>query len=343
MPALELEAKLSILDQAMKRLEGELRHDEHWRALNQPVSADVADPAAMDARNTRLRLALEANPVYRAWKDVKDVTDLLRAKDPQPVDEVATEEDAPPPHAPEPAPAAEVPPQELASPDEPLVPAPIATADPPVEAAAPSPPPDDLAAHYELPEELANLIREELELVEREASVAEPTDEAAAVGARATRAIDRLLDIPEVEPVSAEQLEEARRRAAAFDRKPRRGGLSERLAGAKDPAEHENTHSVPLAAEDLAFLLSPSTAPTKAAVRKPAPERKPFLQRLTAEDQVPRPITQAPAEEAEVTVVRRVTGTPPPQADGAETAKSEDEGREKAARLSQLLKAWNRS
>jgi hypothetical protein len=343
MPALELEAKLSILDQAMKRLEGELRHDEHWRALHQPLAPDAADQAAIDARNTRLRLALEANPIYRAWKDVKDVTDLLRAKDPGVAPQALPEDDAPIPQDNESSAAATGTSDEPASTNEPQVAAPLAAAEQPVEVATPATQTDDLAAHYELPEELANLIREELELVEREATAPETTEDAAAVGARATRAIDRLLEIPEVEPVSAEQLEEARRRAAAFDRKPRRGGLSERLAGAKDPAEHENTHSVPLAAEDLAFLLSPSTAPTKASVRKPAPERKPFLQRLTAEDQVPRPIPQERAEEAEVTVVRRASGSPPPAAESAEPAKAEDEGGQKAARLSQLLKAWNRS
>ncbi|MFX8751203.1 hypothetical protein ABTM25_19455, partial [Acinetobacter baumannii] len=81
-----------------------------------------------------------------------------------------------------------------------------AAAEQPSEVPAEVPVREDLASHYELPQEIANLIREELELVEREGAKQESPDAAGAVGARATRAIDRLLDIPEVEPVSAEQL-----------------------------------------------------------------------------------------------------------------------------------------
>jgi hypothetical protein len=322
MAALELEAKLAILDQAMRRLEGELHRDEYWRALHQPLADGEAGSPAAEARNTRLRLALEANPVYRAWKDVKDAADLVRGK--------LGADGAPAPTEPEPLSDHGAPNSETSPPSEGS------------DAASPTPAKAaDFAAHYEWPEEIANLIRDELEQTEQR-------EDARAVGVRAARAVDLALDIPAVEPVSEAQLVEARNRAeAAADKKPRSGGLAQRLAEAKKQEEDEPTHSVPLEAEDLAFLLSPSTSPTKASLlgkKTPSPPapRTPFLQRLAAEEQIPRPLQDGPVGEAEVTVVRRDARKTAPAAGLSRGDAASEAANAEKARPSDLLKSWNR-
>lgn len=254
MAALELEAKLAILDQAMKRLEGELQQDEHWRALHLPMPD--ADGEAALARKRRLLEALETNAVYRAWRDMRGVAELVRGQTPPAV--------TPPTPGP---PAGNHP-------------APPAAAATPARAAS-----DAFAAHYELPGDMADLVRSKLE--------------------------DASQDLPPGAPSQQPQ------------RRSKPGGLSQRLARAVSdgraeegraqevPVENlgsEATHSVPLAAEDLEFLISPArtTAPSPAA---PA-QKTSFLQRLAAEGQIPRPLRTDDSEEAEVTVVRRRKKTP---------------------------------
>ncbi len=352
MAALELQAKLAILDQALQRLEGELALDEHWRALQQAVPQADAGSAAIEARNTRLRLALETNPVYRAWKNVKEAVDLLRGSEAErPGADVADTDTGS---------AAAVEPQApVAATEDAEAPAPEAvvnTAEIAAAGAQQSPEPSDLAHHYELPPEIANLIRAELEA----AGTAEPDTREAGEPEKRQAGRAAMPDIPAVAPVSPEDLAAARHASGPPSRSSLTERLSERLGEASDKPqdqhEDEPVHAVPLEAEDLAFLLSPSTSPAKrkapAATTAPTQPKKPFLERLKAEEQVPMPLRQPHDEiEAEVTVIRK--GQPPatekpapaPSAPAAATAAPASKpapAPAKGARLSQLLKAWSR-
>jgi hypothetical protein len=73
--------ELTSLQQARARLEAELAGDEHWRALWQPAGQgeDSQASVARQARNTRLKMALAENPLYRAWKHLGEAIDALRA------------------------------------------------------------------------------------------------------------------------------------------------------------------------------------------------------------------------------------------------------------------------
>jgi hypothetical protein len=59
---------LAALEEARVRLEAALASDENWRALQQSPRDDVSEERR--ARDTRLRMALDANPLFRAWTHV---------------------------------------------------------------------------------------------------------------------------------------------------------------------------------------------------------------------------------------------------------------------------------
>jgi hypothetical protein len=207
------------------------------------------------------------------------------------------------------------------------------------------------------------------------------------VGLRATEAVDRILSIPLVEPVAPASIAVARRKdleiaepAAELTmmpdiEAPLAAVSAEVQAPAGPPAplrqpEDDIGHSVPLDAEDLAFLLSPAsrTRPSEkqpaaagasapqAAARPPAlplppmlaqspadaetAVQKPFLKKLIAEQQSaptrasvlqpPEPFMVAPGAAAE----------PAAAADVPESTESEETARK--PRLARLLKAWSR-
>lgn len=264
MAALELAGKLAILDAALQRLESELERDENWRALR----ADP--PAGMEAdrahRDSRLRQALEANPVYRAWKDVGEAARVLRAADARPRPETPAPEQTSPPDA-----AARAAPPSHGSLADALqqlggTKNVANTAENGADRegqASPDP--------YELPAEIANLIATHFE--QHSLTVGPGDPDAAEVGERATHAVERALAIPTVAPVDTAQIERARQHGLEFQRRP---SLQDRVAAAlPETAEDQAAgHSVPLEAEDLAFLLRPASRPPQPPTGPPTGPRE---------------------------------------------------------------------
>ncbi|MDX2202249.1 MAG: hypothetical protein NW223_05825 [Hyphomicrobiaceae bacterium] len=241
MAALELAAKLAILEQAMKRLETELQHDRNWRALRGSAPDPSIPPEIAEARTRHLLQALEGNPIYCAWRDMQGVASLLRGE----------------PSLSGP-PAGSLPPDAGEPPSAPV-------------AGEPPAPKDDLAAHYEMSQDVADLVRTELEQAGREAGAARPSSG----------------------------------KGGKRGRRPKKvAGLSQRLAE-MSASSAEETHSVPLAAEDFAFLISPSTAPPRPAAAPRAPQSGRFFERIAGDGHIPRALTPDAVPEAEVTVVRR--------------------------------------
>jgi hypothetical protein len=73
---------LDLLEATRARLEAALGEDENWRALARTQGAGDDDESAdRRARDMRLRLALEENPLYRAWQHVVDAIDAVRQSD----------------------------------------------------------------------------------------------------------------------------------------------------------------------------------------------------------------------------------------------------------------------
>src|SRR5882757_9623805 len=81
---LGLAGRLGALEEARVRLEAALAADENWRALahaGDGVGEEEDHSADRRARDMRLRLALEENPLYRAWQHVIDAIDAVRESD----------------------------------------------------------------------------------------------------------------------------------------------------------------------------------------------------------------------------------------------------------------------
>lgn len=83
MTSQEIADKLATLEEARSQLEAALASDENWRALRQGDLHDDDWSSARQARDTRLAMALEANPLYRAWQHVNEAIDALRVDGPQ--------------------------------------------------------------------------------------------------------------------------------------------------------------------------------------------------------------------------------------------------------------------
>ena len=83
MAASPVKDELTALEGARARLEAALAGDEHWRALQQSPGQgegeEAETTAARRARNTRLKMALAENPLYRAWKHLGEAIAALRA------------------------------------------------------------------------------------------------------------------------------------------------------------------------------------------------------------------------------------------------------------------------
>ena len=340
MATLELAGKLAILEGALKRLEAELERDENWRALHRhAIAGDESDEgrAQRDARDTRLVMALEGNSIYRAWKDMHEAAEVLRAMQAQHQPGEAVN-----------APDAGTPETETPQAAAPIEPTPSRTTlaealqqarDARVPSAEASKPVEPVH-HYDLPQEIADLIAAE---IQGQGPASESEQDLGDVGQRATEAVDRILSIPTVDPVDPARIEEARRQGWTGMERSLQERV-ERLASAPRLPQIEDDigHSVPLEAEDLAFLLSPaSPRPKRKAETTPAPEpppaaaegaSKPFLDRLLAEAQT------APARAS--ILAPRTDPLPPPAPEAAPPADPAEAA--KPPRLSRLLKAWSK-
>lgn len=339
MPTLDLAAKLAVLDEARRRLEAELERDEAWRALNTPVPASEADAPDREARDHRLRQALQNNPVFVAWSNVQDAAEALRDR------AEADERDPGSLQAPQTYAASAATQETPAEDAPPLLAAPLHEEPSTAAVNSPYPVEDEASVSDDLPPEIAALIR--AEAVAEDGS--DSDQEQRAVGERATRAVDKLLAIPSVAPVAPEQLETARR----ADRLARElHGIRERrrvqaraasleaeiITQARSVAQHPRPEQgPPVDGPDVDFLLNPAGAPwmpfdtpndpqeeivTAARVIEPAkpvapvrPSREAFLDRLRAEEGVPPPLERtrriSVTEEAEVTLVRPGEDMPP--------------------------------
>jgi hypothetical protein len=158
--------KLAALEEARARLETALSSDENWRALMQREVNDADWSAERQARDTRLAMALEANPLYRAWQHMNEAIDALsEAPSPALVERIERaargEESAP---APPPSAVVEV---ERA----PVAPAP---------APPPKPPRSDVAA--ELPDDILALLHRDADAADKHVEAA-PHIEGAGAGA----------------------------------------------------------------------------------------------------------------------------------------------------------------
>lgn len=389
MAGLELAAQLAILDDAVTRLEGELARDETWRALfGQPQSdADTASLSAADraARDARLTRALESNPIYLAWKNMRETADMLRER--QAAAGAASVEPAQTADATVPEAVTEA--GHRATLAEALQQMSQA------EAAS-----DEPALADALPGEIAQIIARQIAsqtapgsartlTAQQRAQVRAQEQEQHDVGTRATQAVDRILSIPTVDPVVPEKIGESRRKVlAAMAPQPAspqpapqpapKTVAPEAAAGPPRQAEDDIGHSVPLEAEDLAFLLSPATRPRASApppeprtaepspvvTPEPQPEpqlsapdpepdpapapapvqTKPFLERLVAEAQAAptkASILQPPRPSADPFMIPAAEA-PPAAASEPEPAPGPQDASSRAPRLARLLKAWSR-
>lgn len=339
---LEMAAKLAILQDARRRLEAELERDEHWRALQRPPAAgeEAPEPSEWQARNRRLQMALDANPVYLAWRNVLEAETLLRTRGEAPArdqDAITTQA------AVLPSPAVAVATPELASAPThpPDAQAAVKTLARTLQDVAPESPganddPDDGALSDNLPPEIAALIRAEVEAADP-SQPRESDRELREVGERAARAVEKLLAIPSVEPVGPLQLETARRpdRLEKELREIKERRRVQALASSQSDIVTEAARVPPAppvapTPDDMDFLHSPAGAPWVAfetqaeearspvvtrRIPKPGkppegPSRDTFIDRLLAEERPPVPPAETERtrrivpEEAEVTVVR---------------------------------------
>lgn len=267
MATLDMAAKLAVLDQARQRLEAELERDEHWRALQKPLpSTDATEFASeKEARDHRLRQALEANPVYVAWRNVVEASATLQktgANDGafdgpvEPAQAVVTQlaERKPEPPKPEPDRGSLSAALQGMLADEDVA-----------EADAGS----DRGHSDGLPPEIAALLREEVRAGSAPSTLSESDRELHAVGERAARAVEKLLAIPSVEPVAREHLETARRadRLASElreinDRRRARSAQRNENEIVTETAPTERRAAEPANPnDDVDFLLNPAGAP----------------------------------------------------------------------------------
>lgn len=374
MAALQLAGKLAILNEALKRLEGELERDENWRALHADLPADASADRAH--RDMRLRQALEANPVYRAWKDVREAAALLGSAPGVGQAAPATPDRLAPDAACQDGAAAAA-----AAPETPpAAPGSLADALQKIHGAhepgAAEPPAGaDAAASgddYELPPEIANLIATHFE---QQADGLSGDPDAAEVGERATQAVERALLIPTVAAVDRTEIENARRRGLEFQRPPT---LRDRVAAAiPEPPERAEAvpasggddaigHSVPLEAEDLAFLLRPARTPPPTAA-SPVPDiarvAEPSAPGAPVPDteSAPPPTQAPPAADAHPTIrplrdrllaeaqaipsrssILAAGAAQPPATEQPAAATSAGNEPQALQRLSRLIKAWSR-
>jgi hypothetical protein len=167
--------------------------------------------------------------------------------------------------------------------------------------------------------------------------------EAYDVGRRATQAVERILAIPVIEPIAPRTPAPpptALSAPAPADEAPPVSPPVPAHAPLRDPTD-DIGHSVPLEAQDLAFLLTPATRPAAA-------EERPFLKRLVAEAQsLPTKATVlAPTDPFMVPPAPSAPHPAPSAPPSAETPPDappkapEDESRK--PRLARLLKAWSR-
>lgn len=361
MSTLDLAAKLAVLDDARRRLETELERDEHWRALNRPVPASEATGPEREARDHRLRQALQNNPVFVAWRNVVEAATALRGEgaaadtDLDGLVEPAARDRA----------ATAAPDAERGSLAKVLQQAPSTGS---VSDDAIQDDEDEIADG--LPPEIAALIRAEAGAVEERA---ESEQEMHAVGERAARAVDKLLAIPSVAPVAPEQLETARR-ADRLARELR--GIRERrrvqaqaadeqtiITQASSVAPPAPEHPPASDGHDVDFLLNPAGAPwepfdaandpqeamvTVARTPPPphpapaGPSREVFIERLRAEERVPPPLERtrrmSVQEEAEVTLVRPGEETVPTVAQAPPPSPPEPKSERPLRRLINVLK-----
>lgn len=318
MAGVELAGQMAILEEALQRLEGELARDPAWYALQ-------ADAGLDDAARTHLMQTLEANPVYRAWRNMQQAAAMLQtARDGGPA-------------------AGAVPISE----DE----APAGMAATLAQALQQLPPDDtDTEARPEGPEDVAQVLAAQVaaQTTPRAAPLSPPHEarvlltaeerEAYDVGRRATQAVERILTIPVIAPIAPRSGVPPPAPAPLPDQ-PTAVPPAQAAAPLRDPTD-EIGHSVPLEAEDLAFLLTPAV--------RPATAERPFLKRLVAEAQsIPTKATLlAPADPFMVPPAPSVpTQAPPadpeapPSADAAPDA-TDEAGRK--PRLARLLRAWSR-
>jgi len=296
MAGAERAAQLAILEEALQRLEGELARDAAWRALQ-------AEPGLDEAARAQLTRTLEANPVYHAWRNMRDAAALLR-----------------------PAPAAGI--------DDPAAPGPMTTL---AEALQQLPPDDGDAEAAAAP---SNATAIDIGAQSPTDAASEPASEPPApltaeereafdVGERATQAVAHILAVSAPSAV-------AEPTAAAETPSPP-PPASDPAPAAAHPPQRDPTddigHSVPLEAEDLAFLLKPAS-------RVPAGEERPFLKRLVAEAQA-APTKATVLEPSDPFMVPPAAPPAAPEATAAQEP-GPAKGEESKPRLARLLKAWSR-
>lgn len=319
MAGVELAGQMAILEEALKRLEGELARDAAWRALQARDGLD-------DDAHTRLTEALEANPVYLAWRNMREAAAMLQQRDgPSAVPE-ASPEAAP---AQDPTRVAmtlaealqQLPPEESEAEDVPGDVAQLLAA----QVAAQLTPQAPAPAEPETPVRLTPEEREQFE-----------------VGTRATQAVERILAIPVIEPIAPRSTAAKPAPPPLADPAPTAPRAPPAISAAPAAPASEPTddigHSVPLEAEDLAFLLTP-------AARVPAGDQSPFLKRLVAEAQsLPTKATLVPP--ADPFMVPPASPPAAPEATAPspapEAPPESTEGAGRKPRLARLLKAWSR-
>lgn len=303
MAGAELAAQLAVLEAALQRLEAELAQDASWRDLQ-------AGGGLEEAQRARLTTLLEANPVYMAWRNMRDAAAMLQQRQQSPA--------APAAHA--------------HAPD--ALPATLA------EALQQLPPEDGRADADAMTGAVPQLLAAEVAAQVAPDAVSAPVPvtppamtaeerEHYEVGKRATQAVERILAIPVVEPIAP--------RTEASKPLPTPPAVSPTVAppAAAAPPATESTAAptLPPEAEDLAFLLTPATRATA--------EERPFLKRLVAEAQTaPTKATiLQPSEPFMVPPAAETPSAPPPQEAQPEAAKEAGS----KPRLARLLKAWSRN
>lgn len=246
----ELAEQLATLGQALKRLEGELVHDAAWRAMR---ATDVPEAA-----REQLRVTLEANPVYLAWRNMREAMDVLESRTAK----------GGAPEAPANTGATR-----------------MATT---LAEALQQLPPEDIEAEP-LPENVAQVLAAQVAAEVSPPVPPRPEQDGYDVGERATQTVERILAIPVVEAIKP------RASGDAATTTPAPVPSADPVEASAPPPSAPDTETlqsgVPQEAEDLAFLLKPAT-------RVQPPDQSQFLKRLVSEAQSspPKAATPPPAD-----------------------------------------------
>jgi hypothetical protein len=297
----ELAGQLAVLGEALQRLEGELARNPSWCALQADADLDTAE-------RERLMEALNASPVYVAWRNLRDAAAMLQpAQDAAAAEAVSARMAATlaealrqlPPEEPDTETSTDavghVPTAEVAAPTAPPVPA-----DPPARLPADEP-------------------------------------EAYGVGQRATQAVERILAIPVIEPIAPRHPAPPPTAAAPApppDPTPATPTVPAVVPVLSEVPPADSVPAIPAEAEDLAFLLKPGARPS-------ATEERPFLKRLVAEAQT-IPTKAAVLPPADPFMVPPASAPPAPDEAAGESSTDKASADDRKPRLVRLLKAWSR-